>query len=205
MGKGCIQSQRRSHQSQAVRTDDANAVALCGRAGASFEFGARRPGFAETRTDDDGRLDAGAAAFLDQARHGCCRRADDCEIGTLAQRVDAGHARVTLHRVVLGIDRVQIALEASFDHVASQERADRIAPLAGADDGHRLRFEEGREVMLFVHDEYSAECVRAAIGLPLPRGRRSRYGVGADFTLQVLRVRIENKYGHDIAPHNALL
>jgi hypothetical protein len=123
-------------------------------------------------------LGACTAAGVNNGRNPVGLGGDDGQIEALGNVLGTLVARYAEHRFVLGIHGEELSLESCFQHVADEDVAQGHFPFAGTDDGHGAGFEEGREVMLFVHDEYSAECVRAAIDLPLPRGRRSRMGSG---------------------------
>ena len=54
------------------------------------------------------------------------------------------------------------SFESRLQHVADEHVAQGVFPFGGADDGDRAGFEEGGEVVLFVHGECSVGAVWAA-------------------------------------------
>ncbi len=79
-------------------------------------------------------LDAVLAAGLQDGRYGPRRGRDDGQIRRFGHVGDVGVALVIEQDVVLWIDRVHLALEIGFQHVAEDHPGNGILTGAGAED-----------------------------------------------------------------------
>jgi hypothetical protein len=111
---------------------------------------AARTGLGEAAGNHDRVLAAGAAAGVDDVGDGGGLGTDHGDIEALRDGVDRRVALLAEHRFVPGIDEIQLALVARIQHVADQGDAYRVRRFRGTDDGDRLRFEEGVQVVTFV-------------------------------------------------------
>ena len=146
-----VEADGRAHDAQAVRTDEADLVTACGFHQFFFQCDAGRSCLAETGGDDDRRLHAVEAAFFDDARHGLRRRGDHHQFHLFADLGDGCVSALALYLRMLGVDRIQRALETALQHVLEHDLADRVGTVAGAEHGDGLGCEQGIEVVL-AHD-----------------------------------------------------
>jgi hypothetical protein len=161
-GEAGVEPELRAQHAETVGAEQADAVTAGVLDGVLFEHLAARAGIGEAGRDHHGGLGAGAAAGIDNGRDAVGLGGDDHQVEALGDVLDAlvtGHAE---HLVVLGIDGEQLTFEPRLQHVADEHVAQGIFPFGGADDGDRAGFEEGGEVVLFVHGECSVGAVWAA-------------------------------------------
>src|SRR5438105_205090 len=95
MSEGCVQADRRAHDAEAIRPEQSHAVTPCALDHVAFERCAFGADFAETRGDDDGSLDARAAALFDDFSNiwgRCCDYREIDLFGQIRDRPIATHA-----------------------------------------------------------------------------------------------------------------
>jgi hypothetical protein len=99
-------------------------------------------GTAEAGAQYDDCLGAPARQLVDQFPHDSSRGRDDRQIRRDRQLSDAGIAGQSRDSLIFRIDEGNIALEAAGAQIAEHHFADGSLAVAGADQGHRRRFEE---------------------------------------------------------------
>ncbi len=113
----------------------------------------------EPARDDHDAAHAGRAALVDHA-HGDSGRDDhDGEVHALRELQRRRQARPPPHLVVLGVDRIDLAVEAEVLQASMDLRGPRVGRLGGADDGDGPRGQQ-RLQLRGVHDA----AIRAARG-----------------------------------------
>jgi hypothetical protein len=150
VGKGQVELAAGTHDAQAVGADQAHAVAAGVFECRAFQRAAAWSGFGESAGNDDGVLAAGAAAGLHDFGHGLGPGADHGDVESLRNGIDRGVGLLAEHGFMLRIDEEEFAFVARVEHVAHQRDTDRIGGLRGADDGYRVRLEQGVQVVLLV-------------------------------------------------------
>jgi hypothetical protein len=149
-GKSGIQAKVRTNDPQAVRAEQADSVAAGDLHHLAFERSPRVPCLGKAGRDDDGVLDAAAAALLDDSRHRLRSGDDDRELDTGADLFDGPVRRHALDRVVLRVDRIQTTFVARIEDVLEEHVADRVRSVGGADYRDRFRFKQRSEVVMFL-------------------------------------------------------
>jgi hypothetical protein len=113
----------------------------------------------EAARDDHHAAHAGRAALVDHAHGDPSRNHHDREVNTRRQLEGRGQARPPPHLVVLGVDGIDLAVEAEVLKASIDLGGPRVGRLGGADDGDGPRGEQ-RLQLRGVHDS----AIRAARG-----------------------------------------
>jgi hypothetical protein len=146
-GEGRVHADGGHDDAEAVGADDPHLGELRPRGlELFFELLAVFTCFLEAGGEDEDAHDAGVAAFADDVGDELRGDADDGEIRRLRQALDVGIGLDAVDGLALGIHGVDDAVVARADQVAQDGIADAVGPLAGADDGDALWFENLVEV-----------------------------------------------------------
>ena len=150
MGKRGVDAAAGAHQAEAVRPQQAHAVALGAIDHGAGEIGTARSHFSEAARNHDRVTGTGAAAGINNAGH--CRRlgADHHQIKALRNTFHRVVGLLAKHRFVTWIDQEQLAFEAAIHDVANQGGANGTGRFRSTDDGDRLRFKKWGQIVLFV-------------------------------------------------------
>ena len=161
-GEAGIEMEPRDNDPQAVRSEDPHAVELALLlANGLFQLPSGRASLAEPGREDDDALDAFLTAGADNARHDRRRRADHRQIGDFGRALDIAAGPDSLHRLVVGIDRVDHAPVLGGNEVAKDGVADAAGRLVGPDDGDTMGIEDLVEIANAHGGERQAGCGRA--------------------------------------------
>lgn len=129
-------------QPEAIRTDQAHAVASGLLHDAPLELPPVLAGFAKTRGNHHQRLDAPSGALIDHAEHRIPRHHEDRQIHRLGQLANAGVGLDRAHRRGVRVDGIHRPLEMAQEQRLKEAVADGRGLARGADDRHALRLKE---------------------------------------------------------------
>jgi hypothetical protein len=147
VAEGDVEPLVRADDAQAVRPHQADAVAPGELRDVFLEPQTLRARFAKARREDQHHAHAVLAAVFDDGRDSGGGRGHDREIHVLADVVERGVGLAALDLLALRIDRMDAALVVRVDEVAQHDAADGVRPVAGAEQGHALRGEQGCQIM----------------------------------------------------------
>ena len=145
--EGRVEADARPHHAEAVRPDQAYAIAPRHLKHALLQRDAGRTRLAEARSDHHRRRHALQSAVLEDPGHRLCRRGHHGEIDRLADGPHRGPGTLAMDTVVVRIDRIQRAAKAAREHVAQHNRTHRVGAVAGAHHCHRARLEQGAQIV----------------------------------------------------------
>ena len=147
LAEGGVQPDRRPLDAETVGADEADAVLLRCPDHGRFQRRAWFAHLAETGRQHDGVTDAALAALCHDRRDGRRGGGDQRQFRHRRQLVGAGVAAFAEHRLVLGVDRIDLAAVARFAQIAEQRAGNRVLALAGAEDRHRAGVEQRVKIM----------------------------------------------------------
>lgn len=143
-----IEPQRRSHQAQAVGSDQAHAVLSDNGQYLRFQRLAGIAGFTKAGRDDDRGAHTILAAGTQHVGYRRTRRGNHGKIDRARHYADAGVAGMAVDLLVFGIDGIHRAGKATLTQVGEDAAAHGFGALAGAKHGHGARLEQVLEVVL---------------------------------------------------------
>lgn len=107
-----------------------------------FELAAFAAGFLKARGNDDESLDASGSAFVNGGKHKFRVDNDDRQIHAVGEFADGRISAKSFDLAALGVDRVDVSLEAVFEQALQKIVADRVRTSGGADDGDCTRLQD---------------------------------------------------------------
>ena len=151
-GERGVQRRESIYDTQAVGADDADAVFLGNIQNIMLQLGALAPRFAKSGSNDNRALDALLPALAHDVGHKGAGHDDDRQINRAGRLQNAGQAFHPQDFLTLGIDRVNLTLEAVLNDIL-ENAIPQLGFVAGsAHDGYRLRVKE--------HIEHNASPVK---------------------------------------------
>ena len=141
LSKGGVQLGRWAHDAQAVRTENAHAVAAGDFQYLAFQCGAGMAALGKAAGHNQGEAHTALAALFDNARHRHGRRTDNRQIDAPRYVVQGLEGFLALNCLVFRIDREQTAAKARLQQITEQHLTDRVFAVAGAEYGNAFRFE----------------------------------------------------------------
>ena len=168
MGKARIDAGMGRDQPDAVRPDDPHQMRARRVEHGLMQFVAAFD-LAETRRDNHCRAAALLAEFLDDLGNAGRRCRDDRQIRCRRQIGDRTVVQGRADRGLMGIDRHDRPVEARSEEIVGNDRAHGMGPVAGADQGDRLRAEQGVEIA-DAHEGLACLCDRDVALCPPRRG-----------------------------------
>lgn len=156
-----VQSRARHHHAKTVGSDDAQEMRPGGLQHGGLQLSSLGiVAFGEPGADHHDAARTAVAQLPDQPRDRRGRRANDGEVRRLRQAVDIGVAGLVQQPGKAGIDEVERAGEATVLEVPCDNGADVARPVAGADQRHASRPQNGAQV---VHRHVARPPVRSGI------------------------------------------
>jgi hypothetical protein len=148
LAEGGVEPDGRALDAKAVGADETDAVFFRHRFQRILERGTRRARLAEAGRQHNGVTDAALPAFFHDLRDGRRRRRNQRQLRNRRQFAGAGVAAFAVDRLVLRVDRIDLALIARMTQVPEQGAGDRVLALAGAEDRDRTGVEQGAQIVL---------------------------------------------------------